>query len=93
MFGLSGYGYKGTYKAPSFPKKPETPANEVSVEKIHPNQALLYRLNGDYNPIHIDPSKSALMKFDKPILHGLCTMGFSARAVYEKFANHDPLRV
>eukprot|EP00347_Sterkiella_histriomuscorum_P018749 403344326 len=93
MFGLSGYGYKGTYKAPSFPKKPETPATQITLEKTHANQALLYRLNGDYNPIHIDPAKANALKFDRPILHGLCTMGFSARSVYTAFANNDPLKV
>lgn len=58
MFGLSGYGYKGTYKSPSFPKKPEHAANETSIEKTHLNQALLYRLNGDFNPLHADPEKA-----------------------------------
>ena len=93
MFGLSGYGYKGTYKAPSFPKKPDEGAHSVSVEKTQPNQAILYRLSGDLNAIHIDPDAAALLNFDQPILHGLCTFGFSARAAYTAFGNNDPFKI
>ena len=54
------------------------------------NQAFLYRLSGDYNPLHVDPDMSSLGGFDVPILHGLCTYGISARAVYENFHKEDP---
>ncbi|KAI0244775.1 hypothetical protein L0F63_002902 [Massospora cicadina] len=54
------------------------------------DQAALYRLCGDYNPLHIDPSMSQLGGFDVPILHGLCTYGIAAKAALERFGGNDP---
>lgn len=87
--GIGGFGYKGTYKS-VFPPVPKRQPCAVAEEKTEPNQAILYRLNGDYNPLHIDPEMAQLGNFEKPILHGLCTYGFSARAIYEKFCKGDP---
>ena len=57
-----------------------------------PDQALLYRLSGDRNPLHSDPTFAKRAGFDRPILHGLCTYGFTGRALLHSVCGSDPAR-
>ena len=57
-----------------------------------PEQALVYRLNGDFNPLHIDPDVAEAAGFDRPILHGLCTFGVVCHALLKSLCGYDPAR-
>src|SRR5262245_56244006 len=57
------------------------------------NQALIYRLSGDYNPLHIDPEVAGVAGFDRPILHGLCGYGMVGRALIKELCGDDPTRM
>uniref|UniRef100_A0A8C3VRH3 Peroxisomal multifunctional enzyme type 2 n=1 Tax=Catagonus wagneri TaxID=51154 RepID=A0A8C3VRH3_9CETA len=71
---------------------PNRPPDAVLSDITSLNQAALYRLSGDWNPLHIDSDFARLAGFDRPILHGLCTFGFSARHVLQQYADNDVLR-
>jgi len=58
-----------------------------------PEQALIYRLNGDRNPLHSDPDMARKAGFQRPILHGLCTYGVTCRAVLQAYCDFDPTRL
>ncbi len=91
---------EGGFKGPRPPKDPAPPIPkgrepDWTVEQATlPEQALLYRISGDINPLHADPAFAERVGFpDGPILHGLCTFGFIARAVISACAGGDALRL
>lgn len=91
---LRGEGGFGGDRGPSGPRNvpPERQPDHVVSYQTRPDQALLYRLSGDRNPLHSDPAFAALGGFDRPILHGLCTYGFTGRALLHTLCGSDPSR-
>ncbi len=90
---IRGAGGWGGERGPSSDVNtpPERDPDAVVVDKIPENQALLYRLSGDWNPLHADPGMAKAFGFEKPILHGLCTFGYAGRQVVANFApDGDP---
>ena len=74
-------------------KPPARAPDFVETFKISDEQAAYYRLNGDFNPLHIDPAFAAVGSFPKPILHGLCSFGISGRLLYNKFGAFKNIKV
>ncbi len=75
------------------PATPERAPDVVTTTPTWPGQALLYRLNGDLNPLHADPEFAALAGLPTPILHGLASYGIVAKAVVDSCLDGDPRRL
>ena len=71
---------------------PDRDPDKVVEMPTLPQQALIYRLCGDRNPLHADPGFASMGGFDKPILHGLCTLGVVGRAVLQEYCDNDPAK-
>jgi len=84
-------GFGETVEPP--PPLPDRAADRTAEIPTARRAALLYRLSGDYNPLHADPAVAGEAGFDRPILHGLCTMGIACRAILANYCDNDPVRL
>lgn len=89
---MRGEGGWGGDRGPSGPKNvpPKRSADHEVTYVTDRDQAFVYRLSGDRNPLHTDPAFAAKGGFDTPILHGLCTYGFTGRALLHAICESDP---
>ena len=93
---IRGEGGFGGDRGPSASSKnvpPERTPDHTVEYKTLPQQAAIYRLSGDNNPLHVDPEFAKMGGFDKPILHGLCTFGHVGRAILHACCGGDPTRL
>ena len=91
---IRGEGGFGGDRGPSGPRNvaPDRAPDHTISYATRTDQALLYRLSGDRNPLHSDPAFAAFGGFDRPILHGLCTYGFTGRGLLHLLCESDPAR-
>lgn len=91
--GDGGFGGKSEGAPQPRPVPAERAPDHSLALRSLPNQALLYRLSGDYNPLHSDPQVAAAAGFQRPILHGLCHYGMAGRALVKVLCGDDPARL
>jgi acyl dehydratase len=72
---------------------PDRAPDFAETQATLPEQAAIYRLSGDLNPLHVEPEAARVGGFDRPILHGLCTYGFAGRALLAHACGGDPARL
>ncbi|MEX2479638.1 MAG: MaoC/PaaZ C-terminal domain-containing protein [Gammaproteobacteria bacterium] len=90
--GDGGFGGGGTAR-PAMAAPPERAPDAVCELPTLPQAALIYRLCGDMNPLHADPEIARQAGFERPILHGRCTMSMAMRALIETCCEHDADRL
>jgi acyl dehydratase len=91
---IRGEGGWGGDRGPSGPQNvpPDRAPDHQVTYQTSPDQALVYRLSGDRNPLHSDPAFAAMGGFDRPILHGLCSYGFTGRALLHTLCDGESAR-
>lgn len=87
--GCGGFGAPGPAVAPLAEREPDLAVDMPTL----PQSALIYRLSGDYNPIHAWPEAARMGGLERPILHGLCTKGIAARALIQALCDNRPERL
>jgi acyl dehydratase len=90
--GDGGFGGPGEGELSLRPVPERAPDMEVALPTL-PQQAALYRLLGDRNPLHIDPEMAVKVGFERPILHGLCTYAIACRAILHACCDDRPSRI
>ncbi len=91
--GEGGFGGDRGPRAPSWDPPEGKGPDYTDTYPTSPDQAALYRLSGDYNPLHIDPEFAKMGGFDSPILHGLCTFGIVCKSLIKGLCGDDPSRL
>jgi acyl dehydratase len=87
---IRGEGGFGGEKGPAPGNEPpDRPPDKVVEDKTLPQQALIYRLSGDINPLHADPGFASMAGYERPILHGLCSFGFAGRAILREYCYNE----
>lgn len=91
---IRGAGGFGGDRGPSGKRNqpPDRNPDHIVTYETRLDQALIYRLSGDRNPLHSDPTFATAAGFDRPILHGLCTYGFTGRALLSELCGGNPER-
>ncbi|GGZ11074.1 MaoC/PaaZ C-terminal domain-containing protein [Streptomyces poonensis] len=92
---VRGEGGWGGGRGPSGspPDLPSGPPDRLVERPVREDQALLYRLSGDRNPLHADPAFARRAGFERPVLHGLCTYGITLKAVVDTLLGGDVTRI
>jgi acyl dehydratase len=90
--GAGGFGGERGPTAADRNAAPERTPDHVVESETRAEQAAIYRLSGDRNPLHIDPGFAQMAGYEAPFIHGLCTYGFVGRAVLHALCDGDPAR-
>lgn len=91
--GDGGFGGPVTQPRPQAPPLPDTPPTMAFEMKTLPQAALIFRLSGDYNPLHADPAIARAAGFERPLLHGAALFGIAAYAIVKQLCGSDPAQL